>query len=296
MDNHEVTAQFLAAHPLPFPQGEVDKDARGRVTVIGGHREVPGAVLIAGEAALRAGAGKVQIMTVKSTAIALSIAMPEARVIGLSENAVGDIDPSNAGGMTSSIQSNEAVLIGPGMLDDDAGGRLATTLLDALYGPSFVLDAAALTGLRDQQSVLKRQGGRTVITPHAGEMATFLGMDRDDVLGDPVAAARRAAAVTGSVVVMKGSHTHIVSPQGEIWHSRHGNVGLATSGSGDSLAGIITGLLARGAAPLLAAQWAVFMHGEAGDRLGKRVGPLGFLARDIPAEIPAIMRDLAAAV
>ena len=123
-------------------------------------------------------------------------------------------------------------------------------------------------------------------------MATFLDIDRKHILKDPVAAARQAAAITGSVVVMKGGQTHIASPQGEVWHCDHGNIGLATSGSGDCLAGIIIGLLARGVAPLLAAQWGVFMHGEAGSRLMQEVGPLGYLAREIPGKIPSIMRDL----
>ena len=292
MSDHTITREFLASHPLPLPQGEVDKDARGRVTVVGGHKEIPGAVLLASEACLRAGAGKVQIATTHSTSIALSIAVPEARVVGLSENTAGDIDPDNVGIIQSRTKSEEAVLVGPGMLEDEAGGLLASGLLQALDGPNFVLDAAALTGLRNHLAVLKHQAGRTVLTPHAGEMATFLDMDRDTVLRDPMAAARQAAATTGSVVVMKGGNTHIASPQGEIWSCSQGNVGLATSGSGDTLAGIIAGLLARGASPLLAAQWGVFMHGEAGDRLMKQFGLLGYLAREIPACIPGIMKDL----
>ena len=123
-------------------------------------------------------------------------------------------------------------------------------------------------------------------------MATFLGISRDDVTADPLAAARRAAAMLQAVVAMKGACTHVVSPAGEAWSCDHGNVGLATSGSGDTLAGIIAGLLARGATPAQAAVWGVYMHGEAGNRLAGTHGGFGFLAREIPAEIPAIMADL----
>jgi ADP-dependent NAD(P)H-hydrate dehydratase len=90
---------------------------------------------------------------------------------------------------------------------------------------------------------------------------------------------------------MKGASTHVVSPQGEALLNNHGTIGLATSGSGDTLAGILTGLVARGAAPFLATAWAVYMHAEAGRRLAARVGPLGLIAREIPGEIPAIMRE-----
>lgn len=123
-------------------------------------------------------------------------------------------------------------------------------------------------------------------------MSTLLGIKRDAVMADPLGAAQRAASLTGMVVVMKGSCTHIVDPDGQTSVCRHGNVGLATSGSGDTLAGIIVGLLARGASPLLAAQWAVFLHAEAGQRLKNKFGLLGFLAREIPLEIPAIMEEV----
>lgn len=294
MTGHAINRDFLMAHPLPLPQGEVDKDARGRVTVVGGHRQIPGAVLLSAEAALRAGAGKVQVGTVRSIAIALAIALPEARVVGLSESSEGELDTDGQEALSQlSIQFDEAVLMGPGMLDDETAGALAASFLDFLHGPSFVLDAATLTGSRDYLDVLRAQAGRTVITPHAGEMATFLNVERALVMADPQAAARRAAAATGSVVVMKGSHTLIASPQGEIWEGTTGNVGLATSGSGDTLAGIIAGLLARGAPPLLAAQWGVYLHGEAGNRLMQKYGLLGYLAREIPAQVPAIMMDFA---
>ena len=292
MSGHSVTREFLLEHPLPLPQGEVDKDARGRVMVVGGHREVPGAVLLSGEAALRAGAGKLAIATIRSSAMALGIAVPEARVLGLSETEGGEIEASNADTIAAAIHAEDTVLLGPGMLDGDVAGELAATLLTDLDGPSIVLDAAALTGLRRRLDLMKQHAGRLVITPHAGEMATFLDIDIAEVAADPTGAARRAAAATGAVVIMKGSHTRIASPQGEIWEARQGNVGLATSGSGDTLAGIIAGLLARGAPPLLAAQWGVYMHGEAGERLRQAHGLLGYLAREIPAQIPAIMADL----
>ena len=294
MSQHLITREWLLQNPLPLPQGEVDKDARGRVTIVGGNREVPGAVLLAGVSALRAGAGKVQIATVQSSAVALGLAIPEARVVGLSETERGDIEARNAEAIASGIHDNDAVLLGPGMLDDEVGGELAASILSALQGQSFVLDAAALTGLRRFPDRLKKHAGRVVITPHAGEMATFLDIDIEAVAADRVGAARRAAAVTGAVVVMKGSQTYIASPQGEIWEARQGNVGLATSGSGDTLAGIIAGLLARGATPLLATQWGVYMHGEAGERLKQIYGLLGYLASEIPAQIPGIMRDFEA--
>src|SRR5690606_19244005 len=101
MSDHSITADFLRRNPLPLPFGEVDKNVRGRVIVVGGNREVPGAVLLAAMSALRSGAGKVQIATISQSALGLGLAIPEARIVGLSENGNGDIDPENAGSILS---------------------------------------------------------------------------------------------------------------------------------------------------------------------------------------------------
>ena len=99
----------------------------------------------------------------------------------------------------------------------------------------------------------------------------------------------RAAQLYCSVVLVKGVTSHIVEPGGESWTYDGGAPGLGVSGSGDVLAGIVGGLLARGAEPLNALLWAVWLHGEAGARLAKRIGPVGFLAREIAGEVPALL-------
>ena len=181
--------------------------------------------------------------------------------------------------------------MGPGMIDEASVGELCSILLEAVNGPQFILDAAAFTSLRDIQ-LPEHQQGRITCTPHFGEMAKFLKVDREEIEKDALGSARAAAARLQAVVAIKGSSTHVVSPQGEALLSNHGTIGLATSGSGDALAGILSGLVARGASPYVATAWAVYMHAEAGRRLVDQVGPLGFLAREIPGEIPAIMQEL----
>jgi NAD(P)H-hydrate repair Nnr-like enzyme with NAD(P)H-hydrate dehydratase domain len=137
-----------------------------------------------------------------------------------------------------------------------------------------------------------RHARKIVATPHSGEMAKFLAIPRQEVDDAPLRAARKAAAALHAVIAMKGASTYVVSPDGEAWLCENGSIGLATSGSGDTLAGILAGLLARGTPPALATIWAVFLHGEAGRRLAKRNGTLGLLAREIPGEIPSIMQEL----
>jgi ADP-dependent NAD(P)H-hydrate dehydratase len=291
MSDGAITAEFLRRMPLPQPAEDGDKDQRGRVLVVAGSTSVPGAALLAATAALRAGAGKLQIATCQSIATQLGLAMPEALVLGLPETPSGEIDQSAAVALRERIARCDAVLIGPGMLDEEAAAALTSNLLDCDPGSAFVLDAGALGGLKDVAAVLARHGGRTVITPHAGEMANLLGMDKHDVLRRPAEIAGEAATLLHCVVALKGARTYIAAPDGGSWTHSDGNVGLATSGSGDTLAGIVAGLLARGVAPLEAAQWGVFLHGEAGNRLAQSRGPLGFLARELLAEIPGIMAE-----
>ena len=120
----------------------------------------------------------------------------------------------------------------------------------------------------------------------------MLGISKDEVQADREGIARRTAAELHAMVALKGDCTVIASPDGRTWSYGGGGVGLATSGSGDTLAGIITGLLARGAEPEAALLWGVMLHGEAGKRLAETRGRVGFLARELLAEVPAIMAKL----
>jgi hydroxyethylthiazole kinase-like uncharacterized protein yjeF len=288
----EITREFLLAHPLPEPEREGDKKARGCVLVIAGSLEIPGAALLAGLGSLRAGAGILQIATCRSHVAQLGMAMPEAMVIGCNETKAGGIDPASAERLIELGAGCDAVLIGPGMTDPDAVAELTKVMLKHLKRPAVVLDALAFSTLRADAVPLGGRTGRTIVTPHSGEMAKFLKTDRAEVDNDPLQAARRAAAALSAIVAMKGAETYVVAENGQTWLSRNGCIGLATSGSGDTLAGILAGLLARGTEASLATAWAVYMHGQAGRKLALRHGKFGLLAREIPGEIPAIMQEL----
>ncbi|HEX2552516.1 MAG TPA: NAD(P)H-hydrate dehydratase [Microvirga sp.] len=284
-----ITTASLSSNPLPEPDAEGDKNQRGRVLVIAGSASGPGGALLAGTPALRAGAGKLQVATVDRVALPLGLALPETLVVALPETPDGDIAPASADLLLERVTKCDAILIGPGMLDHDVAAELTGRLQECEPGPAFVLDAAPLVGLMALRDRVARHGGRVVITPHAGEMAGLLGIDKQAIGSNPYHAAHKAAALLQCVVVLKGSDTHIVAPDGSASIYTEGKIGLATSGSGDTLAGIIAGLLACGAQPVQAAQWGVYLHGEAGNRLTYSRGPLGFLASELLAEIPSIM-------
>lgn len=288
-----VDADFLKTMPLPEPRDGGGKEERGRVLAVGGSRELPGAILLAGLGALRAGAGKLQIGTPASIGLHLGLSVPEAMVAGLAETPDGSVAPAAAERVVALASRCAALLVGPGLTVDDDTEAFTRAVLEGLDdGPPIILDAAAMMRIASAKPALARHGERLIITPHAGEMAGILGVDKAEIEADPAGTARSAAADLGIVVVLKGGCSFIAAPDGRLWSCQHGNVGLATSGSGDTLAGFMTGLLARGAEPVQAAIWSVFLHGEAGNRLAKSVGPLGYLARELLHQIPAIMADL----
>jgi hydroxyethylthiazole kinase-like uncharacterized protein yjeF len=259
------------------------------VLVVAGCTELLGAALLTGTAVLRAGAGKVQIATCAGIALHLAVAMPEARVISLPETQTGAIAPHAAAAIAARATACGAVVIGPGMVDEAAATALTAGVLAVLSGPPILLDAAAMSDLRLHRGLLRRHASRVVITPHPGEMASILGISKEDVEAQPLDIARCVAAMLKVVVVLKGPQTWIAAPDGSAWVFRNGFIGLATAGSGDVLAGIIGGLLARGTAPAQAAAWGVHLHAEAGRRLARDHGSVGFLARELLDQVPAVM-------
>ncbi|UGB39030.1 NAD(P)H-hydrate dehydratase [Frateuria soli] len=276
----QLTARLLRGMPLPDPDG--GKEQRGRVLVVGGSNRVPGAALLAGHGALRAGAGKLQVATAEGVALPLAVAMPEALVLGLPVSAQGEIVRGSAS-LDQALEGSDAVLVGSGMNPTPATAALVQHVLRRASGV-LVIDAGALSG-----DLRAPPGKPYVLTPHAGEMAKLSGREKTHVQQEPQALAHAFARRTRSVLVLKGATTWIAAPDGRLWIHPGGCHGLGTSGSGDVLAGVIAGLAARCGDPLQAALWGVFVHAEAGRALEKAVGTLGFLAREIPGPLPGIL-------
>jgi hydroxyethylthiazole kinase-like uncharacterized protein yjeF len=279
-----ITERFLRRWPLPRIDPGGTKETRGQVLIVGGAPQMPGAVILAATAALRAGAGKLQVATVASVASLVATQVPEALVVGLRQTRKGGIAPAAARELLRRCETADAVLIGPGMVLE---------LLRRLGPKPLVLDAEALACASADPSALSEAKAKVAVTPHSGEMAQMLGEPLSRIERDPAGTAVRAARKLRVVVALKGADTFIADPSGRLLCNRHaGNAGLGTSGSGDTLSGVVVGLLARGADLLQATAWGVFLHGRAGDVLARKVGPLGYLARELLAEIPREMARL----
>jgi ADP-dependent NAD(P)H-hydrate dehydratase len=284
-----LDVDLLRSFPMPDLPEDGDKEDRGRLLVVGGSREVPGAALLAGLAGLRAGAGKLQIATAASIAIPLAIALPEARVVGLAETGDGCLADEAAAPLLDLAGEAQAILFGCGLQH----GPTMDALLDALLAGGLecplVLDAAALGSLPGRARAVRDWPGGVALLPHAREMARLLACAPEEVEMDPPLAVRRAAETYGAVALVKGQYSIIAAPDGRAFRFEGGGIGLATSGSGDVLAGIVAGLAARGADPLTATLRGVWLHGEAGRILTERVGRVGFLARELPGEVPDLL-------
>lgn len=286
-----VTAPLLRRWPLPEPSADADKSDRGVAMVVGGSSEIPGALLLAGVAALRAGAGKLQLAAPRAAAVSLGVALPEARVFPLPETSDGYLDRRSGTRAVECAHDADAILVGPGMLNEDAVRGFMDEFVRRVADKQLVIDAVALSALRGGRYRFTEEA-RIVLTPNVGEMARITGDTKAAVEADLRGVAMTVARDLNAVVALKGAETFIATPYGEVFRYSEGEVGLATSGSGDVLAGILVGLLARGATLDQAAVWAVYVHGTAGNRLKRRIGAIGFLARELSEEFPALMNGL----
>ncbi|HEY8434173.1 MAG TPA: NAD(P)H-hydrate dehydratase [Sphingomicrobium sp.] len=282
----KLDSAALEQHPLP-PVVDGDKETKGRILIVAGSRDIPGAALLAATAAMRAGAGKLRIATVESAAMPLAVAMPEAMVTGLEQDSNGGFAGSAVDKIVESANEVDAIVAGPGVRRSDMCKRLADALLQT--DAALALDVALLETLEPLHDRALQGSCLPVLLPNAKELASLLNCETDHVEQDPVGCGIRAAELYRSIVLVKGVTSHVVTPNGDCWTYEGGAPGLGVSGSGDVLAGIVGGLLARGAEPLSALLWAVWLHGEAGARLARKIGPVGFLAREIADEIPGLL-------
>ena len=256
------------ARTLPPRRGNVNKGNFGHVLAIGGDRGMGGAIRLAGEAALRCGAGLVSIATRADNVAALIAGRPE-----LMPRAVDD-----AMALEPMIGRATVIAIGPGLGREEWGRSLWRAALSTHL--PLVVDADALNLLALEPRTLPN----AVLTPHPGEAARLLATDTARVQSDRFAAARELAKRYGSIVVLKGAGSLVAAPDGRVAACPWGNAGMATGGTGDVLTGVIAALLAQGLSTWDAACTGVALHARAGD-LAAGDAPRGLVASDLFAPL-----------
>ena len=299
-----LTPAALRDWPLPMPDG--DKTSRGRVLVIGGARTAPGAAMLAGQAALRVGAGVLTLAVAESVAGPVAAAVPESAVLWLPETTAGSVAGSAVEVIQPALDSAAAILIGPGLDDVDETAELIAGLVSgAPEDLPMVLDAYAIGALGQlPRATLDALAGRLLLTPNHNELERLLASSDESAGAGGSAGSGGSDGSAGSAdpqrllaeryTAVLSSDNRIVTPAGDRWQAPAGHSGLGTSGSGDVLAGALVGLLARGVHPAQAACWATYLHAAAGDRLAARVGSLGFLARELLDQLPLVLTELQA--
>jgi hydroxyethylthiazole kinase-like uncharacterized protein yjeF len=263
IDEHAI------AELLPPRRRTAHKGQQGSVLVIGGNIGMAGAARMAGEAALRAGAGLVTVATRNENVAAIVGARPELMCRGV----------ASAEELTALIARADVIALGPGLGQDE----WAKTMFDTALGNDrrTVIDADALNLLAQ----LPRANSHWILTPHPGEAARLLGKTAGEVQRDRLGTARAIAQRYGSTVVLKGAGTLVVTVDGRPTICDHGNPGMASPGMGDVLTGVIAGIVAQSADLAAAARVGVLVHALAGDMAARR-GERGLLATDLFTHLP----------
>jgi NAD(P)H-hydrate epimerase len=275
---------------LPRRSPSAHKGSSGHLLVVAGAPGKTGAAVLVGQAALRAGAGLVTVASTAPGQAALDAKVVELMTARYASRA--DVDAEEAvAALTALAARAQAIAIGPGIPTGD-GMHAAVRRFASIAARPMVLDADALNALgTDAPAVLAAAPAPRVLTPHPAEMGRLAGISTADVQADRVAVARRLAAATRAIVVLKGAHTVIAAPDGRAFVSPIACAALATAGSGDVLCGVVGAFLAGGVEPLTAAQLAVYVHGLAGEVLAAQLGD-GVAAGDLPLTVAAVIACL----
>jgi NAD(P)H-hydrate epimerase len=273
---------------LPERHSDSHKGSYGTALLVGGSRNYPGAMLLAGRAAARSGAGLVALGVPASLQFSLAGHIPEAIWQPLDEED-GGIAAVAVAQLGHGLERATAILLGPGFGLGAGRRAFIDNLLDQQL-PAMVVDADALKLLAEIDNWPQRLPELSILTPHPGEMSILCGLEARTIQADRLAVAERFAAEWKHILVLKGAFTVVAAPDGRTAVNPIASSALATAGTGDVLAGLITGLRAQGMEAFEAAYAGAYLHALAGQRAAERLGgEAGVIAPDIIDELPQLI-------
>ncbi len=275
---------------------EAHKGSYGHVLVVAGSVGKTGAAVLAGQAALRSGAGLVTVATAERALPIVAAGQGEYMTEALPSTASGTISDEaiRSGRFAAALQGKTVLAIGPGISTHLETQEFVRSVIAHTDMP-IVLDADGLNAFAGHAELLaKRKSAQLVVTPHPGEMARLLGVSTAQVQQDRVKCATEAAGQWNAYVVLKGFHTVLASPTGEVLINTTGNAGLAKGGSGDVLTGLLAGLIGQfGTGNFLRVlALGVYLHGLAAELLAQQSDASGILASEVAQAIPYARRKL----
>src|SRR5262245_6734081 len=285
IENENHTLHLIEPQGVPPRAPDTNKGTYGRVLIIGGSRGKTGAASMAGQAALRAGAGLVTVATAKSVLPIVAASMPELMTEPLEETSVGTIANQSVAALT---KDKTVVAIGPGLSTFTETSAFVRRVGSECRTP-MVIDADGLNALVGFEGDL----GGAVLTPHPGEMARLIEKNVQYVTSNRVEVASDFAKRRNAYVVLKGYRTVVAAPDGNVYVNPTGNPGMATGGTGDILTGMIAGILAQEHLGSFIERLclAVYLHGLAGDLAEEELGEEALLATDLLRFLPKAFQN-----
>ncbi len=296
--------------PTPL---DAHKGTLGKTMIVAGSLNYTGAAALAAEGAYRIGAGLVTLAIPSAIHGALASILVEPTYVLLPHRS-GAISEGAVEVLLDSLEGYGALLIGPGLGRDEKTGQFLKDLLNqerpAAKGrigfalardqqsarekqvlPPLVVDADGLNLLSEMNDWQALLPPGAILTPHPGEMARLLQVNRDQVAEDRIGVAKRAAVEWGQTIVLKGAFTVVAGPDGRTTIIPYANPALATAGSGDVLAGAIAGLVAMGWEAFPAAEAGAYLHAAAGQRASDELGQRGVMAGDLPRYLATVLAE-----
>lgn len=279
------------AGALPRRDPNAHKGTYGHVLVLAGSPGKTGAAAMCAFSALRIGAGLVTLALPESLNDAMEAKLTEVMTEPLPETGERTIAYAALEKVLALMKDKRAIAIGPGLSIHPETAELVRAVVQTVKAP-IVVDADGINALGPNLEMLRNASFPPILTPHPGELARLLGIDRDEIVRNRIPIAQKVAASFGVHLVLKGARTLVVNPDGRVAINMTGNAGMATGGTGDVLTGLIVGLLAQGVDADLATRTGVYLHGLAGDLAAGAVGQEAMVASDVMTQIPEAIRQL----
>ncbi|MCK5450444.1 MAG: NAD(P)H-hydrate dehydratase [Candidatus Omnitrophica bacterium] len=269
---------------IPSRKEDSHKGSYGKVLVLAGSRGMTGASYLTAQGALLSGSGLVTCGVPLSLNVIMETKLTEVMTLPLSETPTASLALAAKDEILKYCEKCDVVAIGPGLGKEEDTIKLVKELVLEIDKP-VVLDADGINAIKGD--VLTERKGRTVITPHLGEMANLIGKDVPAVRSNREYIVKSVAESTGAIVCLKGHKTLVADPEGNVYENQTGNSGMATGGTGDVLTGMITSFIGQGVSDYSAVISAVYLHGLAGDIALDKKGPFSLIASDILENLPA---------
>lgn len=271
-----------------------NKGTFGHVMIIGGSKNMSGAVALSALAAYKSGSGLVTLCVPKSISNTLKNKLPEAIILDIPDSPDNQTMDENE--FLRSLKDNirkkpSAVVIGPGL-----GNRkgLLKVIKDSLsfFDCPIIIDADGLNLISKNLDILSKSKNKVIITPHPGEMSKLSRQSIKLVQENRIKTSKKLSSKMKCISILKGFRTIISNPSGEIYINSSGNVGMATGGMGDALTGIIASFIGQGYSTINSSILGVFVHGKAGDRIASKDSKRGILATQVIKELPKLIFSL----